>query len=222
MYILHALLLLILVCISISGKASETGFTKMDDFISTLPDAKRLDVSSSGFLDTSGYVYHAQLVQLEGKYRLQQIFIFREGSDGKYILVDQSRRMEHMGGSGSWAVQKIEFKNQSIYFSFGGHWDECVHSFTSQFKLHNGRLVMVGRESVEENNKKDLVVESSANLLTGTAYSVSGNQEAMYLIDSSKSTVKKYQFKVPKKTLPFSEFDGTPWKSPIYKDNPVC
>lgn len=219
---LRTLLPLILVSISIFAKAGEIGFDTIDEFISTLPEAKGLNVSGSGSLDTSGSAYHAQLVQLEGNYRLQQIFVFRAASNGKFVLMDQSRRMDSMGGSGFWEVRNIEFKNHSLYITFTSHWHECSSSFTSQFQLRKGKLVMIGRESVEENINKDLVVESSANLLTGSAYTVSGNQETMYSVGGGKSSANKYQYKVLKEILPFSEFDGTPWKSPIYKKHPVC
>ncbi|CAN0185133.1 unnamed protein product, partial [Phaeothamnion confervicola] len=144
-------------------------FVTIDEFISTLPEAKRLNVSGSGLLDASGSVYHAQLVQLEGNYRLQQILIFRATSNQKFVLMDQSKRMDSMGGSGDWEVRDIEFKSHSLFITFQSHWHECSSRFTSQFQFRKGRLVVIGRKSIEENIKKNLVVESSANLLTGSA-----------------------------------------------------
>jgi hypothetical protein len=219
---LRTLLLLILMSASIFAKAGEIEYATIDEFFLTLPEATRLDVSGYGFLDRSGSIYHAQLMQLDGKHGHQQIFIFRSTSNEKYILTNQSRKMEDMGGSGNWEVRDIKFMNRSVFITFQYQWHECSASFTSQFQIRNGKLVMIGRESFEANTKKNLAVETSENHLTGSAYTVSGNTADMYMARLIKSSQKTHPYKVPKASQPFSEFDGTPWHSPIYEKRPVC
>jgi hypothetical protein len=212
---------LVLVALHSGANAEDRAFSDVGEFVATIANAEVRNASASGLLNETDAVYHAYLLQIED-YRTQQIFIFRTDSMGRLILVDVSKKMEYMGGTGRWEVSDIEFRNHSLFISFQSHWHECFERFTSQFRLRKGQLVLIGRESVEENTKKDLVVESSANLLTGMAYSVSGNQKAMYTGRASKSAPRKYRFKIPKGTQPFSEFDGAPWKSPIYRKRPVC
>lgn len=203
---------------AISANADEVGFAAMDQFIATTKYAKRLVVSAAGALDNKGNVYHAELVQLDQNPRHQQILIFRTSSNGEYLLIDQSKKMDNMGGSGSWSIQSLEFKNNSLFVTFGGHWHHCSDSYTSQFKLKQGALREIGIESWQDNIERNLAVSSSVNFLTGKAYSIGGSIETMY----STNKGKRREYVVPRKQRPLSDFDSEPYHLPYNREHPVC
>jgi hypothetical protein len=92
--------------------------------VATLPQAKLLEARASGTLNDGGAVYYAQLVGLEHP-DTQQILLFRLDENGKYTLAERSRVMAGMGGSGNWKVTNIQFRNGSLYISFGYAWHQC-------------------------------------------------------------------------------------------------
>ena len=218
MTLTRLLFLLAIAHIAVWVNAKEIGITTVDGLIAATPDARNLNVSASGSLETNGPEYRAQLVQLDQDYPYQQILIFRMASNGEYVLADQSKQMDYMGGSGNWKVQSLEFRDTSLFVTFGGHWHQCSHSYTSQFRLQYGALHEVGVESWEENVERNLVVRSSMNFLTGKAYSISGSINKKYTTERGK----KRQYRIEQQRRPFSKFDGSPYHLPYYKEHPVC
>jgi hypothetical protein len=202
---------LLLACIHSAADAEATAFSSMRDFVATLPKAKLLDASASGTFTDGKAVFHAQLVERENE-GIQQIFVFRLNESGKYVLVDQSKRMDDMGGSGNWRLKNIEFRNASLYISFGYGWHQCSGWSENQFRFVNGRLAMIGNESEEENAGQGLTVRSSTNLLTGQGYWIS----------EKNGTVKKQPEHRLRGAKPFSEYDGSGWISPYHTKRRVC
>jgi hypothetical protein len=203
--------LLLLACLHSAARAADTTFNSMVDFVATLPNAKLLDAQASGSLADGKAVFHAQLVQLENE-GTQQIFVFRRDDSGKYALVDRSKRMDNMGGSGNWRLQNIEFRNASLYISFAYQWHQCSGWSENQFRFVDGRLAMIGNESEEENADEGLIVRSSTNLLTGRGY----------WTGEKKGVVKKHPERRIKGASPFSAYDGAGWISPYHTKRRVC
>jgi hypothetical protein len=191
--------------------AEEYTFNSIPEFVATLPKARLLDAKASGTLDNGNALYYAQLVELEN-YRTQQILVFRLDERGKYVLVDRSKIMDDMGGSGNWTVRNIEFRNTSLYISFAYAWHQCSGWSENQFRLVNGRLAVIGNESEEENIDEALIVRSSSNLLTGQGYWIS----------EKNGMAKKHPDNSIKGAKLFSEYDGTGWISPYHTKRRVC
>jgi hypothetical protein len=209
---IHSLLIFLLLISAHSAvEAGEREFGSLDEFIATLPEGKLLQAHASGQLKDAGATYHAQLVQLGDK-RTQQIFIFRGDDSGKYTLLDQSKELDAMGGSGNWTMKKLEIRDGSLYITFGYFWRACSGHSENQFQLVNGRLAMIGNESEEENTARGLTITSSTNLLTGKGF---WTQERNGLkkkhIDNSLRGVKA-----------FSAYDGAGWISPYNTKSPLC
>lgn len=209
---IHFLLIfLLLISTHSSVKAGEREFGSLDEFIATLPEGKLLQAHASGQLNDAGGTYHAQLVQLGG-YRTQQIFVFRGDASGKYTLIDQSKEMDAMGGSGNWTMKKVEFRGRSLYITFGYFWKDCSGQSENQFRFVNGRLAMIGNESEEENTGKGLTIASSTNLLTGTGF----------WIEERHGHKKKHIANNLKGVRPFSAYDGAGWISPYNTRSRMC
>lgn len=197
--------------INSTANAEEPAFSSIPDFVATLPKAKLLEAKSSGKFGGGNTIFYAQLVELENN-QSQQIFIFRLDESGRYVLVDRSKVMENMGGSGNWKVKNIVFRNSSLYVSVGYWWHQCSGWSENQFRFVNGHLAIIGNESEEENIDEGLTVKSSTNLLTGRGYWIS----------EKNGVVKKHPDNSIGGAQPFSEYDGTGWISPYHAKRRVC
>jgi hypothetical protein len=203
--------LVLLAAFHATANADQTAFGSMQEFVATLPRAKLLDVQASGTLADGRTIFHAQLVALEND-RTQQIFVFRQDESGKYVLVDRSKVMDGMGGSGNWRLRNLEFRKTSLYISFGYQWHQCAGWSENQFRFVDGRLAMIGSESEEENIGEGLTVRSSTNLLTGQGY----------WTGEKNGVVTKHLAYRLKGAKPFSAYDGSGWISPYHTKRRVC
>jgi hypothetical protein len=209
---IHSLLFfLLLISAHSTVTAAEREFGSFDEFIATLPNGKLLQAHASGQLNDASATYHVRLVQLGG-HRTQQIFVFRGDAGGKYTLIDQSREMDAMGGSGNWAMKKVEFRDRSLYITFGYFWRGCSGQSENQFQFVNGRLAMIGNESEEENTAKEMTIASSTNLLTGKGF----------WIEERNGLKKKHIDNSLKEVTPFSAYDGAGWISPYNTRSRLC
>ena len=206
LFVVMALLLLTTPCAADGG-----AFRSIEASLAAIPDARALGMQDRGPLDGTGAPFHAQLIAL-GQGGVQQIIVLREFPQGEFRIVDQSKIMSAMGGSGNWRINHIEISNASLFVSVAYTWHGCSGSARSQFRYESGQLVMIGNESTESNQETGQTVASSSNLLTGKGFWVveSGGHKRRYAVRERIAT------------SPFGAYDGIGWISPYHKDRRIC
>ena len=197
--------------------AQQGTFKSIDAALATLPGARAMELKDNGQLDQTGSLFHAQLIAIKRPDApraddAQQIILFREYPPGEFRILDQSKLMSYMGGSGNWRVSSIKFSNSNLYVSMAYTWRDCSGSSRSQFRLDSDHLLMIGNESLESNLKTGKTVTSSSNLLNGR-----GNW-----VLETEGRKKMYQAHEPFGAILFSAFDGEGWISPYHKENRIC
>lgn len=206
------LALALVLIISPSPSAAEAGAShSIEALLAAIPGARALDTHDGGKLDSTGALFHAQLIKL-GNDGAQQIIVLREQPRGEFHMVDQSKMMSAIGGSGNWRVNNIEISNASLYVTVAYTWHGCSGSARSQFRFESGRLVMIGNESSESNQKTGETVDSSSNLLTGKGY---------WELESG-GRKKRFTAHERLAPIPFTAYDGIGWISPYHANRRIC